>query len=96
MVKSTVFTAATVGTPLLLGSGSIAHVQITKSGSADTVITIYDNPAAASGRTVWVGGGTVSGDFDCTDGAGTGSLCTQGAYVVISATTAPNVVITYA
>ena len=93
MTAVSTFTATTAGTVLKAGSGDLRNVNITKAGSSDTVITIYDNASAASGRVLFVGGGATTGAFALDQE--TGATATQGMYIVISATTAPNVCVYY-
>ena len=44
MTKTVVFTATTSGTVVKAGSGMVYHMQLTKSGSADTTVSVYDTP----------------------------------------------------
>lgn len=93
MTSAATFTATTAGSAIKAGSGVLRNVNITKAGSADTAITIYDNPSAASGKVLYVGGGSVTGSFALDQE--TGVNATQGMYIVISATSAPNVCVYY-
>ena len=93
MTQVSTFTATTAGTVIKAGNGVIRNVNITKAGSSDTAITIYDNASAASGPVLYVGGGAVTGSFALDQE--TGVNATHGAYIVISATVAPNVCVYY-
>ena len=96
MTKTFLVTAVTTGSVVKAGTGQVYHVQVTGAGSADTVITLYDNPTGvASGTPTWRGVGAYNQDFDCTDGAGTGMQFVTGITIVLSGTTAANLVITY-
>ena len=96
MTKTFIVSAITTGSVVKAGTGQVYHVQVTGAGSADTVISIYDNPAGtATGTLTWRGVGAYNQDFDCTDGAGTGMQFPNGITIVVAGTTSANVVLTY-
>ena len=93
MTSSATYTAATALSVIKAGSGILRNVNITKAGSADTVITVYNNASAASGGVLFVGGGATTGAFALDQE--TGAAATQGMTIAISATTPPNVCVYY-
>jgi hypothetical protein len=90
MAKSSVFTASGL---CKTGTGNIYHVNITKAGSGDSSVIVYDN-TTNSGTVIWQGGGSASGNFlansfDLTSDGTQGSIFVSGVYVAISGTTTP-------
>jgi len=90
MAKSTVFSATTAGTVIRPNNGFLQIVNITGAGDGTAVVTIYDNPAAATGPVLFQAKGTVTGAFVQTAGVSApGVAASTGLFIVISATTSP-------
>ena len=94
MIKSYVNTAGTAGAQIESVSGNLVRVAITKAGSADAAVDLYDNTSGDnSGGHMWSGGGAITGSWDCGGGDGSGTPFTKGLSIVISGTTKPSVVV---
>jgi hypothetical protein len=88
MAKSFIQAANSAGVAVKAGNGYLQIVNVTKAGSADTAVTIYDNPTAASGTVLYQGSGGFVGSFLQTSATGTpGQPAAAGMFIVTSGTT---------
>lgn len=92
MTKSTVISATGVITDV---SGSLHNVNVTIVGTGASSITIYDNATTNSGNIIFQGDGLAEQNFNMGNGAGEGSIFSQGMYIVLAGTIKPTVVVTY-
>lgn len=93
MALNTAILTATGTTVIKASSGVLEAVNFGKAGSADTQIDIYDNASTGTGRKLFSGGGTVNSSFALGIVEGVGA--SLGITVVIAATTAPTVQVSY-
>lgn len=87
MAKSTFITASGIVRPT--GGGYIHSVNICKAGSADAVVTVYDNNTASGTKLIEISG-AVTGTFILSPNNEFVTYA-NGLYVAISGTTAPTV-----
>ena len=90
MAKSTVLSATTAATSIRSNAGYLQIVNITGAGDATAVVSIYDNPSAATGVLLFQAKGTVTGNFIQTAGVSApGVAASTGMTISIVATTSP-------
>jgi hypothetical protein len=72
-------------------AGELVRIQISKVGSADSSVIVYDNPAAASGTVIARYDGAIAGPFFDFTADGENTPFSTGCYIALAGTTVPAV-----
>lgn len=95
-VQSYTDSAGSAGKSLKTIGGELMRVSITKAGSADAVVQIYDNAVGdTSGQKLFDLGGAITGPFECGDSNGHGAIAVKGITFVSTGTTKAQVLVHY-